>query len=46
MPSWWADDQGTARSLSALLDVRTDEVLRVLLKDVVNLVEQIVGLLG
>ena len=31
-----------ARSLSALLDVRADKVLGVLLKDVVNLVEQAV----
>src|ERR1700741_2598276 len=46
MPNWRADDQETARSLSALLDVRTDKVLCVFLEDVINLVEQIVGLLG
>ena len=45
-PSWWPGDLRTTRSLSALLDIRANEVLGVLLKDVIDLVEQIVGLLG
>ena len=39
-------DRGAARSLSALLDVRAHEVLGVLLENVVDLVEQVVGVLG
>ena len=39
-------DRYAARSLSALLDVRADEVLGVLFEYVVDLVEQIVGLFG
>src|SRR3954452_9582670 len=42
----WISDQATARSLSALLNICTHEVLGVFLKDVVNLVEQIVRVLG
>src|ERR1700752_180349 len=44
--SWWPDDRGLARSLSALLDVCADEVFGVLFQNIVDLVEQIVGLLG
>src|SRR4029077_8553286 len=38
--------RGVARSLSTLLDVCTDEVFGVLFEDIVDLVEQVVGLLG
>src|ERR1700758_3199874 len=44
--SGWPGDRGTARSLSALLDVCADEVFGVLFQNIVDLVEQIVGLLG
>jgi hypothetical protein len=39
-------DRGAARSLSTLLDVRADEVFGVLLENIVDLVEQVVSLLG
>src|ERR1700743_2564599 len=42
--SWWPGDRGGARSLSALLDVCADEVFGVLFQNIVDLVEQIVGL--
>src|SRR5690349_4328784 len=41
-----AADRGAASSLSTLLDVCADEVFGVLLENVVDFVEQIVGLLG
>src|ERR1700742_2436406 len=44
--SWWPGDRGWARSLSALLDVCADEVFGVLFQNIVDLVEQIVGLFG
>src|ERR1700751_284808 len=44
--SGWPGDRGTARSLSALLDVCADEVFGVLFQNIVDLVEQVVGLLG
>src|ERR1700738_4961047 len=44
--SGWPGDRETARSLSALLDVCADEVFGVLFQNIVDLVEQIVGLIG
>src|ERR1700742_3249236 len=44
--SWWPDDRGLARSLSALLDVCADEVFSVLFQNIVDLIQQVVGLLG
>src|SRR5271165_1125896 len=44
--SWWPGDRGLARSLSALLDVCTDKVFGVLFQNIVDLIQQVVGLLG
>ena len=44
--SWWPGDRGWARSLSALLDVCADEVLGVLFQNIVDLIQQVVGVLG
>src|SRR6202035_5019431 len=44
--SGWPGDRGTARSLSALLDVCADEVFGALFQNIIDLVEQVVGLLG
>src|ERR1700751_1952226 len=44
--SGWPGDRETARSLSALLDACADEVFGVLFQNIVDLVEQVVGLLG
>src|ERR1700733_1322914 len=44
--SWWPGDHERARSLSALLDVCADEVFGVLFQNIVDLVQQIVGLIG
>src|SRR6202022_4131371 len=44
--SEWPGDRETARSLAALLDVCADKVFGVLLQNIVDLVEQIVGLVG
>src|SRR3984957_11750494 len=44
--SWWPGDRDLARSLSALLDVCADEVFGVLFQNIVDLIQQVVGLLG
>src|SRR5205807_10052897 len=44
--SWWPGDRGSARSLSALLDVCAYEVFGVLFQNIVDLIQQVVGVLG
>src|ERR1700730_16367252 len=44
--SWWPGDRGLARSLSALLDVCADKVFGVLFQNIVDLIQQVVSVLG
>src|ERR1700731_2669974 len=44
--SWWPGDRGWARALSALLDVCANKVFGVLFQNIVDLIQQVVGVLG